>query len=69
MLSSGPVCNNQTYINILSYNKLSVYTREKLKSYKVLGAYNIVIWDLMFNDYSIEDDVALKADVLPSQMP
>ena len=49
----------------------NVYTREKLKAYKSLDAYNFVlcrhVQDVHFHDYKIEDFVVLKTEVLPSQ--
>ena len=49
----------------------SLYTREKLRAYKSLDAYNFVlcghVQDIDFHDYKIEDFVVLKAEVLPSQ--
>lgn len=51
-----------------------VYTREKLQAYKPLDAYKFVVCghvqDKMFYSYNIEDViVALKAEVLPNQIP
>ncbi|XP_024859127.1 uncharacterized protein LOC112450070 [Kryptolebias marmoratus] len=49
----------------------SVYSRESLKSYKTLDAYCYVtdnhVQDILFHDYNIENFVALKTEVLPSQ--
>lgn len=49
----------------------SVYTREKLKAYKSLDAYNFVlcghVQDIQFHDYQVENFVVLKTEVLPSQ--
>ena len=49
----------------------SLYTRENLKSYTTLDAYGYVtanhVQDILFHDYKIENFVALKTEVLPSQ--
>ena len=49
----------------------SVYTREKLKAYKSLDAYNFVlcghVQDIQFHDYQVQNFVVLKTEVLPSQ--
>lgn len=49
----------------------SVYSRESLKSYTTLDAYCYVtdnhVQDILLHDYNIENFVALKTEVLPSQ--
>ena len=49
----------------------SVYTREKLKAYKSLDAYNFVlcghVQDILCHDYNVQNFVVLKTEVLPSQ--
>lgn len=44
-----------------------------LKSHKALDVCNIVVYgqicDVMFNDYSIQDIMALRAELLRSQIP
>lgn len=49
----------------------SVYTRDKLKAYKSLDAYNFVlcghVQDIQFHDFQVQDFVVLKTEVLPSQ--
>lgn len=49
----------------------SVYTREKLKAYKSLDAYNFVlcgdVQDILFHDYEVQNFVVLRTEVLPSQ--
>ncbi len=49
----------------------SVNTRDKLKAYKSLDAYNFVlcghVQDIQFYDFQVQDFVVLKTEVLPSQ--
>ncbi len=49
----------------------SLYSQESLKSYKTLDAYSYItdnhVQDILLHDYNIENFVALKTEVLPSQ--
>ncbi len=61
MKRNGQASSGQRYI----------ITRDKLKAYTSLDAYNFVlcghVQDIQFHDFQVQDFVVLKTEVLPSQ--
>ena len=66
-------CPRLQWLDIHSYliETLSLYSWENLKSYKTLDAYSYMtdnhVQDILLHDCNIENFVALRTEVLPSQ--